>query len=82
MLGLYNKPGRGNKKTFDWQQEETIREWGKQEPRQLKKVLQKLKEEWDILTSTDTIKRIRTKVFYELASYATRCRRRARPDRI
>jgi transposase len=50
MLGLYNKPGRGNKKTFDWQQEETIREWAKQEPRQLKKVLQKVKEEWDILT--------------------------------
>lgn len=58
MLGLYNKPGRGSKKTFDREQEEKIREWAKQEPRQLKKVLQKVKKEWDIVVSTDTIKRI------------------------
>lgn len=62
MLGLYNKAGRGNKKTFNWEQEETIREWAKQEPTQLKTLLQKVKEEWDILTSTDTIKRILRKL--------------------
>lgn len=58
MLGLYNKPGRGSKKTFERQQEEQIREWARQEPRQLKKVLQKVKSAWDIEVSTDTIKRI------------------------
>ena len=44
MVGLYNKPGRGCKRTFKPEQEEKIREWAKQEPRQLKKVLQKVNE--------------------------------------
>lgn len=46
MLGLYNKPGRGRKRTFNPEQESKIREWTKQEPRQLKQVLNKIKEEW------------------------------------
>ncbi len=58
MLGLYNKPGRGRKRIFNSAQEETIREWAKQEPRQLKKVLQLIKEEWGIEISAETIKRI------------------------
>ncbi len=58
MIGLYNKPGRGSKPTFNYQQKEKIREWALQEPRQLKKVVQKVKEEWEIEISTKTIKRI------------------------
>lgn len=58
IVGLYNKPGRGRKRTFNSEQELKIREWVKQEPRQLKKVLQKIKEEWGIKTSAETIKRI------------------------
>jgi hypothetical protein len=58
MVGLYNKPGRGRKRTFNPAQEETIRKWALQEPRQLKKVLQLIKEEWGIEVSTETIKRI------------------------
>ncbi len=58
MVGLYNKPGRGCKRTFNPEQESRIREWALQEPRQLKKVLQKIKEEWEIEVSTETIKRI------------------------
>jgi transposase len=58
MVGLYNKPGRGCKRTFNPEQESRIREWARQEPRQLKKVLQKIKEEWEIEVSTETIKRI------------------------
>lgn len=46
IVGLYNQPGRGCKRTFNLEQESTIREWAKQEPRQLKKVIQKVKEEW------------------------------------
>jgi transposase len=38
VIGLYNKPGRGRKRTFNPEQESKIREWAKQEPRQLKKV--------------------------------------------
>ena len=41
MLGLYDKSGRGRKKTFNPEQEEKIRGWTREEPRQLKKVLQK-----------------------------------------
>jgi transposase len=58
MVGLYNKPGQGCKPTFDFSQKEQIKEWAKQEPRQLKKVTQKVKEEWGINTSTKTIQRI------------------------
>ena len=58
MTGLYNKPGRGRKRIFKPEQEAEIREWAKQEPRQLKKTLQKIKSEWDIEVSTETIKRI------------------------
>jgi len=47
MLGLYNKPGRGRKKTFDSAQLAQIRDWVKLEPRQLKQVVQNIKQEWD-----------------------------------
>ncbi len=55
---LLNKSGRGRKRIFNPAQEETIRQWAKQEPRQLKKVLQLVKEEWGIEVSAETIKRI------------------------
>jgi transposase len=58
MLGLYNKPGRGRKKTFDSAQLAQIRDWVKSEPRQLKQAVQKIKKEWGISISTETIKRI------------------------
>lgn len=63
MVGLYNKPGRGRKRIFKPEQEAEIREWAKQEPRQLKKTLQKIKSEWDIEVSTETIKRILRKFY-------------------
>ncbi len=58
MVGLYNKPGRGRKRIFKPEQEAEIREWAKQEPRQLKKTLQKIKSEWDIEVSSETVKTI------------------------
>jgi transposase len=58
VIGLYNKPGRGRKRKVNSQQEEQIRGWTREEPRQLKKVVQKVKENWKIDISTDTIKRI------------------------
>jgi transposase len=58
MLGLYNKPGRGRKKIFNSAQSDQIKDWVKLQPKQLKQVLQKIKEEWCINTSTETIKRI------------------------
>ena len=58
IVGLYNKPGRGCKRIFNFEQESIIRDWAKSEPRQLKKVLQNIKEKWKIEVSTETIKRI------------------------
>lgn len=58
MLGLYNKPGRGRKKIFNSAQSDQIKDWVKLQPKQLKQVVQKIKEEWCINTSTETIKRI------------------------
>lgn len=58
VLGLYNKPGRGRKPTFNSSQKQIIRKWAKQSPRQLKNVVQKVKEEWGIEVSSKSIKRI------------------------
>lgn len=63
MVGLYNKPGRGRKRIFSPEQESKIREGAKQEPRQLKKTLQRIKEEWNIEVSAETIKRILRKFY-------------------
>ncbi|MEG3941909.1 helix-turn-helix domain-containing protein [Microcoleus sp. S36b_A3] len=65
MLGLY-KPGRGRKKIFNPAESAQIKNWVKLEPKQLKQVVQKIKKEWSINTSTETIKRI-IKKKYELA---------------
>ncbi len=58
MVGLYNKSGRGCKPRFNSEQKAKIREWAQHQPRQLKQVAQKIKEEWEITISTKTIKRI------------------------
>lgn len=58
MLGLYNKPGRGRKETFNSAQSAQIRDWVKLQPKQLKQVVQKIKKEWSVNISTETIKRI------------------------
>ena len=44
MLGLYNKPGRGRKQTFDSTQLAQIRDWVKSEPIQLKQAVQKIQQ--------------------------------------
>lgn len=58
MLGLYNKPGRGRKKIFNSAESAQIKDWVKLQPKQLKQVVQKIKKERSINTSTETIKRI------------------------
>ena len=58
FVGLYNQPRRGRKPTFTPAQQVQIRDWTQQHPRQLKQVLQKVKEHWNIEVSTKTIKRV------------------------
>jgi transposase len=48
VIGLYNKPGRGRKRTFNPEQESKIREWAKLEPRQLKKFCRKSKKNGEL----------------------------------
>lgn len=58
FAGLYNRPGRGRKPTFDDEQKGQIKQWAKLYPKQLKRIVQKVNETWDIQVSTYTIKRV------------------------
>jgi transposase len=58
IVGLYNQRGRGRPSRFNDEQKAQIKEWVKQEPRQLKQVVQKIQEQWDVEVSTKTIQRI------------------------
>ncbi len=58
LAGLYNKLGRGGKKLFNLSKEKKIKEWVKETPKNLEKVKGRIKKEWGITTSKDTIKRI------------------------
>ena len=55
------------KKTFNSAESAQIKDWVKLQPKQLKQVVQKIKKEWSINTSTETIKRIIKKKRDELA---------------
>ncbi len=58
LVGLYNRAGQGRKKLFDPQQQETIKNWVKETPKNLVIVQEKIKKEWGIVTSKYTIKRV------------------------
>ena len=58
FLGLYNQKGRGRKPKLSSWQKETVKEWVKQEPKSLKKVVARVDREWSIELSKETIKRI------------------------
>jgi transposase len=58
LIGLYNRPGQGRKPKFTPEQQAEIREWTEEHRRQLKQVVNKIKEQWDISVSTKTIKRV------------------------
>jgi transposase len=57
LVGLYNHPGRGRKKTFNVEQEILIKEWVLATPKNLSQVQEKIGREWGIKTNKDTIKR-------------------------
>lgn len=56
--GLYNSPGRGKKKLFTVEQEQQIKNWVKDTPKNLEKVQAKIGQEWEKTVSKKTIKRI------------------------
>ncbi|MBC6473317.1 MAG: helix-turn-helix domain-containing protein [Hormoscilla sp. GM102CHS1] len=58
IVGLYDRKGRGRKPKFNSEQIEQIVVWTKEFPKQIKLVKEKIKQEWDVEVSNDTIKRI------------------------
>lgn len=55
--GLYNRPGRGRKRTFTSEQEKQIKEWVKANPKNLEAIRAQIKDTWEIVVSKATIKR-------------------------
>ncbi len=58
IVGLYNRPGTGRKEIFNDEQKEQIKQWTKLHNKNLKQVIEKVKKEWGIEASKDTIKRV------------------------
>ena len=58
LVGLYNSPGRGRKKLFSPEQQTIIKKWVNETPKNLEKVQEKIKKNWDIAASKETIKRV------------------------
>jgi hypothetical protein len=58
FAGLYNQTGRGRKLCLNQEQKEIVKQWAKEEPKNLKKVISKIHQEWAIELDKETIKRI------------------------
>ena len=57
LVGLYNSPGRGRQKLLTTEQELIVKKWVKETPKNQEKVQEKIKKNWDISASKETIKR-------------------------
>ncbi len=58
LVDLYYRVGRGRKEIFNEQQKQQIKKWVKRNPKNLKQVIEKIREEWGVVTSKDIVKRI------------------------
>lgn len=58
LVGLYNHSGQGRKKIFNPNQQEIIKEWVKETPKNLGLVQEKIFKQWGVTASKDTIKRV------------------------
>ncbi|NEP44439.1 MAG: helix-turn-helix domain containing protein [Okeania sp. SIO2H7] len=58
LIGLYDYKGRGRKKLFSQEQQQQLKDWTKENPKQLNLVQNKAEKEWGIKASKDTIKRV------------------------
>ena len=58
LVGLYNRSGQGRKKIFNAAQQEKIKQWAAITPKNLGSVREKIRQEWEVVVSKDTIKRI------------------------
>jgi transposase len=58
FAGLYAKQGRGRKPKLDDEQQHQVKEWVKEHPKNLKKIVALVREEYGICVSRRTLKRI------------------------
>jgi transposase len=58
LVGLYDRQGRGRKPKLTPEQQEQVKVWAKETPRNLDLVQNKIEEKWKTQVSKDTIKRI------------------------
>lgn len=58
LVGLYNKPGRGRKRLFNELEEEQIKKWVIESPKNIKTVESLIKEKWSKTATKKTIKRV------------------------
>jgi transposase len=58
FAGLYDKKGRGRKPKLDDDQQRQVKEWAKEYPKNLKKIVALVREEYGICVSRRTLKRI------------------------
>ena len=58
LNGLYNEKGRGRKPKLSPKQKVQVKQWVKEEPKSLKKVMTKIYQQWGVNVSQETIKRI------------------------
>lgn len=62
LIGLYSVKGKGRKTKLNNEQKLKVKEWIKETPKSLKIVEEKIKNEWEIEISKDTIKRLAKKM--------------------
>lgn len=58
LVGLYNQKGQGRKPTFNQEEKTEIKNWVKENPKDLKKVLVKIEQKWQKRISKKTLTRI------------------------
>jgi transposase len=58
FAGLYDRKGRGRPPIFNQDQKQQIREWIKQYPKNLNKIIARIQQEFNVSASKSTIKRL------------------------
>jgi transposase len=58
LVGLYNETGRGRQPIFKPTEKEQIKVWVAETPKKLTVVQERVKKEWGIVVSKDTLKRV------------------------
>jgi transposase len=78
FAGLYDRPGRGRKPKLTPEQQEQVKVWAKETPKNLDAVQNKIESKWKTQVSKDTIKRILS--FFDMTWRRIKKRVAGQPD--